>query len=177
MMKRGRTCWGITITRFNGFNEQKPQILKALDPRGKIPTRATMATKWFVWIYIHGRPGSMTGSRPEQVWQMGVCQWNRGSDHIFAIGNPDCFHKQVSPCWDSQPQVQLFRLLSHLLSGLKWTVPGKHGKARINQVKQVRSESGLTKCPFLIKFNGIYLNKIDQQCHQCAPALWQKRVV
>lgn len=45
------------------------------------------------------------------------------------------------------------------------------------QVKQVRSESRLTKCPFLIKFNGIYLNKIDQNCHQCAPMLWQKCVV
>lgn len=92
------------------------------------------------------------------------------SDHIFAVGNPDCFHKQVSPCWDSQPQVQLFRLLSHLLSGLKWTIlanmPG------LVLTKSNRSDSRLTKCPFLIKFTGIYLNKNDQHCHQCALVLW-----
>lgn len=78
------------------------------------------------------------------------------SDHIFAIRNPDCFRKQVSPCWEAQPQVRLFRLLSHLLSGLKWTILGKQARARINQVKQVRSESRLTKCPLLIKFNGVH---------------------
>lgn len=75
---------------------------------------------------------------------------------------------------EAEPQVRLFRLLSHLLSGLKWTILGKQAGAHINQVKQVRSESRLTKCPLLIKFNG-HLWKKGR--HACASMSRQKGVV
>lgn len=127
--------------------------------------------------YIHGRPRSITASGPQHIWQMGVCVSETMLRSHICYWKSWLLSQTRVTCWDSQPQVHLFRLLSHLLSGLKWTIPGKQARVRINQVKQVRSESRLTTCPFLIKFNSAYLNKIDQHCHQCAPILWQKCVV
>lgn len=116
-----------------------------------------MDTKWSVWIHTWQTQIDYRIT-PWTDLADGCVLVKPCSDHIFAVGNPDCFHKQVSPCWDSQPQVQLFRLLSHMRSGLKWPILANVPGPRINQVKQVRSESRLTNCPFLIKFNG----KINQ---------------
>lgn len=121
-----------------------------------------MATKWFfLWIYTWQTRIDYRGHGPNRFWQMGVCvlvkRWLRS--HICDRKSGLLSQTSVSVLGFTATRSSCSGCFHTFLSGLKWTVPGKHGKARINQVKQVRSESGLTKCPLLIKFNGIYLNK------------------